>query len=91
LGLRYLNTTINRKPETQNQRSGPAGHPKTGKTCGLTGMVPDLSRQEPPGRVFGGIRHRTKLFLRSDPGSLASYLDPVLTLLMNGCLQIIGK
>ena len=39
-----------------------------------------MARQESAGRVFGRFWNRTDLFLRSKPGPLAGYLDPLLTL-----------
>jgi len=39
-----------------------------------------LARPESAGRVFGWFWNRTDLFLRSKPGPLAGYLDPLLTL-----------
>ena len=76
----YLNATINMKPETQNRRLEPTGLAKPGETRGLTGTGPGLARQESAGRVFGRFWNRTDPFLRSKPGPLAGYPDPLLTL-----------
>jgi len=80
LTVAYLNATINVKPETQNRRLEPTGIAKPGETRGLTGTGPGLARQESAGRVFGRFWNRTDPFLRSKPGPLAGYLDPLLTL-----------
>jgi hypothetical protein len=80
LTVAYLNATINVKPETQNRRLEPTGLVKPGETRGLTGTGPGLARQESAGRVFGRFWNRTDLFLRSKPGPLACYPDPLLTL-----------
>jgi len=53
---------------------------KPGETCGLMGMGPGLARQESAGRVSGRVWNRTDPFLRSKPGPLAGYPDPLLTL-----------
>jgi len=80
LTVAYLNTTINVKPETQNRRLEPTGLAKPGETHGLTGTGPGLACQESAGRVFGRFWNRTDPFLRSKPGPLAGYPDPLLTL-----------
>jgi len=80
LPVAYLNATINVKPETQNRRLEPTGLAKPSKTHGLTGTGPGLARQESAGRVFGRFWNRTDPFLRSKPGPLAGYPDPLLTL-----------
>ena len=80
LTVAYLNATINVKPETQNRRLEPTGLAKPGETRGLKGTGPGLARQESAGRVSGGFWNRTDPFLRSKPGPLAGYPDPVLTL-----------
>ena len=80
LTVAYLNATINVKPETQNRRLDPTGIAKPGETRGLTGTGPGLARQESAGRVFGRFWNRTDPFLRSKPGPLAGYPDPLLTL-----------
>jgi len=69
------------KPETRNRRLEPTGLAKPVETRGLTGTGPGLARQESPGRVFGSVWNRTDPFLRSKPGPLAGYPDPLLTLL----------
>jgi len=51
-----------------------------GKTCGLT--CKDPAHQELGVQVFGQVWNQTKPFLRSKPRPLASYPDPLLTLLM---------
>jgi len=83
LTFAYLNTTINVKPETQNWRLEATGQAQPGETRGLTGRGPGLARQESAGRVFGRFRNRTDPFLRSKPGPLAGYPDPLLTLGLN--------
>jgi len=80
LTVAYLNATINVKPETQNRRLEPTGLAKPGETRGLTGTGPGLAREESAGRVFGRFWNRTDPFLRSKPGPLAGYPDPLLTL-----------
>jgi len=80
LTVAYLNATINVKPETQNRRLEPTGQAKPGETRGLTGTGPGLARQESAGRVFVRFWNRTDPFLRSKPGPLAGYPDPLLTL-----------
>ena len=49
-------------------------------TRGLTGMGPGLAGQEAAGQVFGVVGNQTKPFLRFEPGPLAGYPDPLLTL-----------
>ena len=83
LTVAYLNATINVKPETQNRRLDPTGLAKPGETRGLTGTGPGLARQESAGRGFGWFWNRTDPFLRSKPGPLAGYPDPLVTLVMN--------
>jgi len=80
LAVAYLNATIHVKPETQNRRMEPTGVAKPGKTHELTCTGPGLTRQESVGRVFGRFSNRTDPFLRSKPGPLVGYLDPLLTL-----------
>jgi len=82
LTVAYLNATINVKHETQNRRLEPTGLAKPGETRGLTGTGPGLARQESAGRVFGRFWNRTDPFLRSKPGPLAGYPDPLLTLVI---------
>ena len=83
LTVAYLNATINVKPETQNRRLQPKGLAKPGETRGLTGTGPGLARQDSAGRVFGRFWNRTDPFLRSKPGPLAGYPDPLLTLIVS--------
>jgi len=80
LTVAYLNATMNVKPETQNRRLELTGLAKPGETRGMTGTGPGLARQESAGQVFGWFWNRTNPFLRSKPGLLAGYPDPVLTL-----------
>jgi hypothetical protein len=65
----------------QNRRSEPTGLAKPGKTRGFPGTGLGLARQDPAGGVFGWFWSRTELCLRSEPGQLAGYPDPLLTLL----------
>jgi hypothetical protein len=58
----------------------PTGLAKPGKTRGLTGTGPGLARQDAAGRVFGRFWNQTKPFFRSEPGPLAGYPHPLLTL-----------
>jgi len=85
---------MNVKPETQNRRLEPPGVAKPGETRGLTGTGPGFTRQDPAVRVIGRFLNRTDLFLRSKPGPLASYPDPLLTLeltyIANILLCIVG-
>jgi len=80
LPVAYLNATINVKPETQNRRLEATGLAKPSETRGLTGTSPGLARQESAGQVLGLVWNRTDTFLRSKPGPLAGYPDPLLTL-----------
>jgi len=68
------------KPETQNRRLEPTGLAQPGETRGLTGTGLGSARQESAGLVFGRFWNRTDPFLRSKPGPLAGYPDPLLTL-----------
>ena len=70
------------KPDTRNRRLEPTGLAKPVETRGLTGMGPGLARQESAGRVFGQVWNRTDQFLRSKPGPLAGYPDPLLTVVV---------
>jgi len=88
LTVAYLKAIINVKPETQNQRLQPTGLAKPGETRGLTGTGPGLARQESAGRVVGRFWNRTDPFLRSKPGPLAGYPDPLLTLVINRPLSL---
>lgn len=65
----------------QNWRSDTTGLGKPGETHRLTGTGPGLARQVRVGPVFGRVWNRTNKYLQSNPGSVASYLDPLLTLL----------
>ena len=56
------------------------GLAKPGETRGLMGTGQGLARQESAGRVFGRFLNRTDPFLRSKPGPLAGYPNPLLTL-----------
>jgi hypothetical protein len=80
LTVAYLNATINVKPETQNRRLEPTGLAKPSETRGLTGTGPGLAHHESAGQVFGPFWNLPDLFLRSKPGPLAGYPDPLLTL-----------
>jgi hypothetical protein len=82
LTVAYLNATINVKPEKQNRRLEPTGLAKPVETRGLTGTGPGLARQESAGRVSGRFWNRTDPFLRSKPGLLAGYPDPLLTIVL---------
>ena len=53
-----------------------------GETGGLTGTGLGLHHQEAAGRVFGWFWNGTEPFLRSNPGPLAGYPDPLPTLSM---------
>jgi len=68
------------KPETQNRRLGSTGLAEPGETPGLKGAGPGLARQESACRGFGRVCNRTDPFMRSKPGPLAGYPDPLLTL-----------
>jgi hypothetical protein len=83
----YLNVTINVNPETQNRRLEPTGLAKTGETRRLTGTGPGLARHESASRVFARFCNRTDPFMRSKPGPLAGYLDPLLTLFLGSVLH----
>ena len=68
------------KPEMQNRRFEPTGLTTPGETSGLTSTGPGVACHESVGRVFGRLRNRTDTFLRSVPGLLAGYPDPLRTL-----------
>jgi len=74
----------------QKRRLEPMGLAKPGETHGLTGTGPGLACQESAGRVFGWFWNRTDPFLRSKPGLLAGYPDPLLTLVMSQLHYLIG-
>jgi len=80
LTVAYLNATINVTPGAQNRRSEQTGLAKPGETRGLTGTGPGLDHIESASQVFGWFWNRTDPFLRSKPGPLAGYPDPLLTL-----------
>jgi len=88
LATRYLNVTMNSSPDIQNRRLHlmcQARHIKT-QWLIVTGSV--VARQEPAGQVPGWVCNRTDRFLRSEPTTLASYLDPLPTPDMTWyCLQ----
>ena len=65
------------KPITRNRRLELTGLPKPDETHGWTG--PDLADQESAAWVFGRVWDRTDSLLRSKPGPLAGYPDPLLT------------
>jgi hypothetical protein len=71
---------INVIHKTQNKRLELMGKGNCGKTRRLMRTGPGLASEESAGQVFGRVRNRTKPFLRSKPGPLAGYLDPLLTL-----------
>jgi len=56
------------------------GLAKPGETASLTGTGPGWAHQQSAGRVFGRVWNRTDPFLRSKPGPLVGYPDPLLTL-----------
>jgi len=56
---------------------GPA---KAIETRALTGTGPGLAPQESAGQVFGRVWNQTGPFLRSKPGPLAGYPNPLQTL-----------
>jgi len=72
-------------PETQNQSSEPIGLAKTSETHRLIGMGQGVARQEAAGRVSGRVWNQSHPFLRSEPGPLAGYLYPWLTLDQMNC------
>jgi len=80
----YLTATINRTTRKWEPETATDGSSQTRQTCRLTGTGTGLARQESPGRVFGSFWNRTEPFFRSKPGPLAGYLDPLLTLTING-------
>ena len=61
----YLNATINRKPDNQNQRLEPTGLPIPSKTRWSMGTGPGWAHCEAAGRVFGWFWSRTDPFLLS--------------------------
>jgi len=73
--------------ETQNRRLEPTGLAKPGKIRGLTGKGPGLARQVAAGRVFGQFWNRTEQVFWSEPGPLAGYPDPLLTLVTSDGLR----
>jgi hypothetical protein len=56
------------------------GQAEPGKTRGLTGTGPGLARQHAAGWVLVRFSNRTELFFLSEPGPLAGFPDPLLTL-----------
>jgi hypothetical protein len=76
-----MNATIDVKSESQNLRLEPTALAKLGKIRGLMGTGPGLARQESARQIFGQVWNRIDLFLRSKPGLLAGYLNPLLTLI----------
>jgi len=62
------------------------GLAKPGETRGLTGQGPGLDRQEAKGRVLVRFWIQTELFMRSKPGPLVGYPDPLVILVIT--LQI---
>jgi hypothetical protein len=70
----YQNATVNRHTRKGEPEIGP------GKTRGLTGTGTGLARQEAVGRVFGRFWNRNEPLIRSKPGPLVGYPDPLLTL-----------
>jgi len=78
-----LNATINVKPKMRNRKLELTGVAKPVETHGLTGTGPGLASQESAGWVVGQVWNRTDPFLRSKPGPLAGYPDPLLTLSKN--------
>jgi hypothetical protein len=66
--------------EMQNWRLDPTGSAKPGETSRLMGTSQGLDRPEAAGRVFGLFWNRTEPLIRSEPGPLARYPDPLLTL-----------
>jgi hypothetical protein len=75
-----MNATINVKPKTQNRKLELTGVANPCETRRLMGTGPGLAREESAGLVFGRFWNRTNPFLRSKPGQLAGYPDPLLTL-----------
>jgi len=68
------------KPETQNWALKPTGLAKASNTSRLMGTGSGLACPEAAGQVFGWVCNWTNLILRSKPGPLTGYPDPVLTL-----------
>jgi len=58
----------------------PTGLGKPSKTSGLTGTGPGLAHQDVAGLVFERVWNRNEPFYGSQPGPLAGYPDPFLTL-----------
>jgi len=88
LPVAYLDENINVKHKTQNRRLEWTGFAKAGEPRSLTGTGPGLDRLESAGRVFWQVWIRTDLFLRSKPGKLVGYPDPLLTLCICDLKQI---
>jgi len=72
----------------QKHRLDKTGLAKPGEMHGLTGTGPGLDHQEAACLVFGWVWKRTELFFRSEPGPLAGYPDPLLSLVKCGSRRI---
>jgi len=77
--------TWNAEPEI-----GTDGSSQTRRNPQVDGQGSGFVRQESAGRVFGRFWKRTDPFLRSKPGQLAGYPDPLLTLLV-GATRVSGR
>jgi len=75
------------KPKMQKWRLEPNGLGKPGETHWLTRTGQGLASQESAGRIFGRVWTRTDPFLRSKPGPLPGYPDPLLSLVSMSELQ----
>ena len=88
LTVAYLNATINGKPETQMLRLEPTGLAKPGENSWFAGTGPGSARPQSAGSVMSRVWNRTDPFLRSQPGPLVGYPDPLLTLSTVGLCDI---
>jgi len=81
------------KPETLNQRLELMGLVKPSKSWGFTCKGPGLARREAARQIIGRVQNRTNPFLQSEPGLLARYPDPLLTLLLseNAKAKLVNK
>jgi len=73
--------TFKEKPKNQDQRLEQMGTVNPGKTRMLTSTPMDLTHHYPAGRVVGLVRNWTELIFLSEPGLLAVYLNPFLSVI----------
>jgi len=77
----YLNATINRTTLNVEPEIGPDGSSPTWRNPSVDEYAAGLDCHEAACPVFGWVKYRTEPFIWSQPGPLAGYLDPLLTLI----------